>query len=99
MKKGEHTMNRTEFVKAVAEKAEMTQKATKEILDVMQELVYAEMKKGEEVKIFDSVTLLGKKVPERECRNPQTGETMTVAEHLAPKAKFGTGIKGLLKED
>lgn len=92
-------MKRTEFIKAVAEKAEMTQKATKEVLDVMQEVVYAEMAKGEEVKIFDSVTLLGKEVPERECRNPQTGETMVVPAHLAPKAKFGTGIKNLLKED
>lgn len=92
-------MKRTEFVKAVAEKAGMTQKATKEILDVMQEVVYAEMKNGEEVKIFDSVTLLGKEVPEREARNPQTGETIVVPAHLAPKAKFGTGIKGLLKAE
>lgn len=91
-------MKRTEFVKAVAEKAEMTQKATREILDVMQEVVYAEMAKGEEVKVFDSVTLLGKEVPERECRNPQTGEAMVVEAHLAPKAKFGIGIKTLLKE-
>ena len=92
-------MNRTEFVKAVAEKAEMTQKAVKEVLDVMQEVVYAEMKKGEEVKIFDSVTLLGKEVPEREARNPQTGGTIVVPEHLAPKAKFGTGIKNFLKAE
>lgn len=92
-------MTRAEFVKAVAEKAEITQKATKEILDVMQEVVYAEMAKGEEVKIFDSVTLLGKEVPERTARNPQTGDEIVVPAHLAPKAKFGTGIKNLLKED
>jgi DNA-binding protein HU-beta len=92
-------MKRAEFIKAVAEKAEMTQKATKEVLEVMQEVVYAEMAKGEEVKIFDSVTLLGKEVPEREARNPQTGDTIVVPAHLAPKAKFGTGIKNLLKED
>lgn len=92
-------MKRAEFVKAVAEKAEMTQKAVKEVLEVMQEIAYAEMKKGEEVKIFDSVTLLGKEVPEREARNPQTGDTIVVPAHIAPKAKFGTGIKNLLKED
>ena len=92
-------MKRTDFVKAVAEKAGMTQKAAKEILDVMQEVVYAEMKNGEEVKLFDSVTLIGKEVPERTARNPQTGETIVVPKHLAPKAKFGTGIKALLKED
>ena len=91
-------MTRAEFVKAVAEKAEMTQKATKEILEVMQEVAYEEMKKGEEVKIFDSVTLCGKVVPERTARNPQTGAEIVVPEHLAPKAKFGTGIKNILKE-
>lgn len=91
-------MTRTEFIKAVAENAEMTQKAVKEVLEVMQDVAYAEMKKGEEVKIFDSVTLLGKMVPQREARNPQSGETIVVPEHLAPKAKFGTVIKNLLKE-
>lgn len=91
-------MNRTEFVKAVAEKAEMTQKAVKEVLEVMQEVTFEEMAKGEEVKIFESVTLVGKEVPEREARNPQTGETILVPAHLAPKAKFGTGIKNFLKE-
>ena len=91
-------MTRTEFVKAVAEKAGITQKATKEILEAMQEVAYGEMAKGEEVKVFDSVTLVGKMVPERTARNPQTGAEIVVPEHLAPKAKFGVGIKNLLKE-
>ena len=91
-------MTRSEFVKAVAEKAGMTQKATKEVLDVMQEVAYAEMAKGEEVKVFDSVTLVGKMVPQRVARNPQTSEEIVVPEHLAPKAKFGTVLKRFLKE-
>ena len=91
-------MTRTEFIKEVAGKAELSQKAVKEILEVMQEVTYAEMAKGEEVKIFDSVTLLGKEVPQRTARNPQTGAEIVVPQHLAPKAKFGTGIKNLLKE-
>ena len=91
-------MTRTEFIKEVATQAEMTQKAIKEVLDVMQTVAYAEMKKGEEVKIFDSVTLVGKEVPERIARNPQTGAEIVVPQHLAPKAKFGTGIKNFLKE-
>ena len=90
-------MTRTEYIKAVAEKAEMTQKATKEVLEVMQEVVYDEMKKGEEVKVMDSVTLMGKMVPQRTARNPQTSEELIVPEHLAPKAKFGKGIKDFLK--
>ena len=92
-------MTRTEFIKAVAENAEMTQKAVKEVLEVMQDVAYAEMKKGEEVKIFSSVTLIGKEVPERIARNPQTSEQIVVPAHLAPKAKFGKEIKDFLKED
>lgn len=91
-------MNKAGFIKVIAEKTGMTQKAVKEILDVMQEVVYEEMKKGEEVKIMDSITLMGKVVPQRECRNPQDGTTIVVGEHLAPKAKFGSGIKNFLKE-
>lgn len=91
-------MKRTDYIKAVAEKAGMTQKVTREILEVMQEVAYGEMKKGEEVKIFDSVTLSGKNVPQRTARNPQNGSEVVVPQHLAPKAKFGVGIKNLLKE-
>ena len=96
-------MTRTELIKAVAETltengTKTTQKSAKEFLDTLQEITYAEMAKGEEVKIFDSVVLLGKEMPERECRNPQTGETFMVDAHLAPKAKFGIAIKTLLKE-
>lgn len=90
-------MKRTEFIKEVATKGDMTQKSVKEILEVMQEVAYAEMAAGGEVKIFDSVTLVGKEVAERTARNPQTGESVVVPKHLAPKAKFGTGIKNLLK--
>ena len=90
-------MTRTDFIKEVATKAEMTQKAVKEILEVMQDVAYAEMVKGEEVKVFDSVTLVGKTVDERKARNPQTGSEIIIPKHLAPKAKFGKGLKDLLK--
>lgn len=90
-------MNRTDYVKAVATATGKTQKEIKETLDAMQEIAYAEMAKCEEVKIFDSVTLVGKEIPERTARNPQTGSEIVVPKHLAPKAKFGKGIKDLLK--
>ena len=91
-------MTRTDYIKAVAEQLGTTQKAVKEFLEAAQEVAYAEMAKGEEVKIFDSVTLIGKEVQERTAINPQTGAEIVVPQHLAPKAKFGTGIKNLLKE-
>ena len=89
-------MTRTEYIKAVAEKAEMTQKATKEILDVMQEVAYAEMAKEEEVKIFDGVTLMGVHKDARIARNPLNGTTVEVPEKTSPKAKFGKACKDAL---
>lgn len=89
-------MTRAEFVKAVAERAEITQKATKEILDVMQEVAYAEMAKEEEVKIFDGLTLTGVHKEARTARNPLTGETVEVAAKTAPKAKFGAVCKRII---
>lgn len=90
-------MTRTEFIKEVATVTGKSQRETREFLDAMQGIVYAEMQKGEEVKVFDSVALLGKEVPERVARNPQTGDEIIVPQHLAPKAKFGKVIKELLK--
>ena len=63
----------------------------------MQDVAYTEMTNGGEVKVFDSVTLVGKTVDERTARNPQTGAEIVIPKHLAPKAKFGKGIKDLLK--
>ena len=86
-------MNRTEFIKAVAEQVEMTQKAVKEVLEVMQEVAYGEMAKCEEVKIFDGLTLLGVHKDACQKRNPATGEIVDVPAKNAPKAKFGKAAK------
>lgn len=89
-------MNRTEFVKAVAEKAEVTQKTVKEMLEVMQEVVFEEMKEQGEVKLFDGVTLIGEFKEARTARNPITGEAVDVPAKVAPKCKFGKAIKDAL---
>lgn len=86
-------MNKTEFIKEVATKSEMTQKAVKEILEVMQDVAYAEMAAEGKVTVFDGLTLEGVKKPSRIARNPLTGESIEVAEKVAPKAKFGAVAK------
>lgn len=91
-------MNRTEYVKAVAEATGRTQKDIKEVLEAMQEVAYAEMAKCEEVKIFDGTTLVGVQKEARTARNPLTGETVEVAAKVAPKAKFGTACKNAINE-
>ena len=89
-------MNRTEFVKAVAEATTKTQKEIKEVLEAMQTVAYAEMAKCEEVKIFDGLTLVGVHKDACQKRNPATGAMVDVAAKTAPKAKFGTACKNAI---
>lgn len=91
-------MTKQDFIRNVSDKANISQKATRELLDAVQEVVYEELKNGGEITLLDAVTLIGKEVPERTARNPQTGETIVVPRHLAPKAKFGQKIKNYLKD-
>ena len=86
-------MTKAEFIKEVAAQAELTQKSVRELLDVMQDVVFDTMKQGEEVKLFDSVTLIGNEVEERTARNPRTGESVEVDAKNAVKCKFGKAIK------
>lgn len=90
-------MTKSDYIREVSKKANVAQRVVKKMLDAMQEVLYEELKKGEEVKIFDSISILAKDVPERTARNPQTGELIVVPRHFAPKAKFGQNIKNCLK--
>jgi DNA-binding protein HU-beta len=86
-------MNRTEFVKAVAEATTKTQKEIKEVLEAMQTVAYGEMAKCEEVKIFDGLTLTAVHKEACQKRNPATGAMVDVPAKNAPKAKFGKAAK------
>ena len=86
-------MNRSEYVKAVAEATGKTQKEIKEVLDAMQTVAYAEMAKCEEVKLFDGVTLTAVHKEARTARNPISGDVVEVPAKNAPKAKFGKAAK------
>ena len=51
------------------------------------------LKNGDEVSLLGFGKFSVVDVAEREARNPQTGETMTVAAHKAPKFKFASNVK------
>ena len=91
-------MNKTEFISKVAEKTGFTKKDTSTTVDAVLETIKDSLVAGDGVKFtgFGSFEAVDK--AERTARNPQTGAEIVVPEHLAPKAKFGTGIKNFLKE-
>lgn len=86
-------MNKTEFIAAVAEKAEISKKDSEKALKAFVDVVTDELKKGEKVQLVGFGTFEVSERPAREGRNPRTGETMTIAASKAPKFKAGKALK------
>ena len=72
-------MNKTEFIAAIAEKAELSKKDAEKALKAFTDVVEEELKKGEKIQLVGFGTFEVSERAAREGRNPQTGETMTIA--------------------
>ena len=89
-------MNRTELVAAMAEKTQLSKKDAEAALKAFVDVVSEEMKKGEKVQLVGFGTFEVSERAAREGRNPQTGETMTIASSKTPKFKAGKALKDLV---
>ena len=86
-------MNKTEFIAAVAEKAEISKKDSEKALKAFVDVVAEQLKAGDKVQPVGFGTFEVSERAAREGRNPQTGETMTIAACKAPKFKAGKALK------
>ncbi|MBJ7933154.1 DNA-binding protein [Bacillus toyonensis] len=90
-------MNKTEIIKVVADKAELTQKdaatATQAVLDAITNTLANE----EKVQILGFGTFEVRERSARTGRNPQTGEEMQIAASKAPAFKAGKELKEAVK--
>ena len=86
-------MNKTEFIEAVAEKAEISKKDSEKALKAFVDVVAEQLKAGDKVQLVGFGTFEVSERAAREGRNPQTGETMTIAACKAPKFKAGKALK------
>ena len=91
-------MNKTELVAAMAEKAGLSKKDAEAALKAFTETVTDELKKGEKIALVGFGTFEVSERAAREGRNPQTGETMTIAASKAPKFKAGKALKDMINE-
>ncbi len=89
-------MNKTELIAAVAEAADLTKKDAEKALKAFTDVVADELKKGEKVQIVGFGTFEVSERAEREGRNPQSGEVMTIAASKAPKFKAGKALKDMI---
>ena len=91
-------MNKTELVAAMAEQAQISKKDAEAALKAFTDVVANELKANGKVQLVGFGTFELSERAAREGRNPQTGETMTIAASKAPKFKAGKALKDMINE-
>ena len=71
-------MNKSQLIKAVAEKSELSQKQVAETWNLMEATILENLSKGEKVQLSGFGTFEVRERAERKGRNPKTGEVVTV---------------------
>jgi DNA-binding protein HU-beta len=89
-------MNKSEFVKMVAEKSDYSQKDVKSVIDAYEEVILEAMASGEEVRT-GVVTFVVKDTKPRTARNLHTGETINVPAGKKVSIKPSKSLKDSVK--
>ena len=91
-------MNKTELVAAIAQETQLSKKDAEAAVKAFIDVVAGELKNGEKIQLVGFGTFEVSERAAREGRNPQTGETMTIAASKAPKFKAGKALKDMINE-
>ena len=91
-------MNKAELIAAMAEKAELSKKDAEKALKAFEDVVAEELRAGGKIQLVGFGTFEVAERAAREGRNPQTGETMSLAASKAPKFKAGKALKDSVNE-
>ena len=86
-------MNKGELVNALAEKTQLSKKASESALTALVDIVSDTLAKGEKVQLVGFGNFEVKSRAARTARNPRTGETVEVAASKVPAFKPGKGMK------
>ena len=89
-------MNKTELVAAIAEQAEISKKDAEKALKAFTDVVAEGLKNGDKIQLVGLGTFEVSERAAREGRNPQTGESMTIAASKTPKFKAGKALKDFI---
>lgn len=86
-------MNSTDLADGIAKTQGLTKAQAKAIVDQVLQAITDAAVAGEEVSLPGFGKFKVQARPEREGRNPRTGETMTIAASNQPKFKAGKALK------
>lgn len=89
-------MNKSEFINAIAEKAELKKLDAEKAYNAFIETVTEELIAGNEVKLTGFGTFSAKERDARTGVNPRTGEKIDIAASRAPKFKASKTLKDAL---
>ncbi|HYE35724.1 HU family DNA-binding protein [Methylocaldum sp.] len=86
-------MNKAELIDAIAKSAELTKADAGRALDGMIDAITVALKNGETVSLVGFGSFGVKERAERQGRNPQTGNTITIKAAKIPSFKAGKALK------
>ncbi|TDR39338.1 nucleoid protein Hbs [Tahibacter aquaticus] len=89
-------MNKSEFVGAVADAAELTKVDAAKAVDAMVEVITKTLKKGDTISLVGFGTFAVRKRAARTGRNPRTNETIKIKASKNPAFKAGKALKDAL---
>ena len=92
-KGGEEILTKRDLIEVIAKKANLTNKAARDSVQVLINTVRDALKRGEKVVITGFGTFSIRKRASRPGRNPKTGDKITIAARKAPGFTPGKTLK------
>ena len=86
-------MKKVELVREFSQRGDITTKKSRELLSVLQDILFDHIEDEDGIKIFDAVTFKTAYKNPRKARNPRTGESIEVPGKYVPKVVFGKQLK------
>ena len=90
-------MNKSQLIKSVAEKSDLSQKQVSETLTLIEAALIESLKAGEKVQLSGFGTFGCKRREAREGKNPRTGELVTISAADVPYFKASKALKEAVK--
>ena len=91
-------MNKTELVKSISEKGDITRADAEKALNAFVETVEEALVNGDKVQLIGFGSFEVRERAERKGRNPQTKEVIMIKASKAPVFKVGKALKDMVNQ-
>ena len=99
----ERVIKKQELINEIASRTHFYKKNVKEMVEALEDIILesfqtADFGDDSELHLAHGVVICGKRMPEREAKNPKSGEMIITPEKVIPYAVFKTSIRQKLYE-